>query len=74
MVSGFAQMTSSPNFFDVFFVSLVKLTTGPNFMSTALLLTGSGVITISFYEGLASNPEIGNTPSEFCPIASDWSK
>ena len=67
-------MTSSPKFFDVFFVSLVKLTTGPNFMSITLLLTGSGVITISFYEGLASNPEIGNTLSEFCTIASDWSK
>ena len=35
------------------------------------IITGSGVMTIFFYEGLARNPEIGNIPSEFCPISGD---
>ena len=26
------------------------------------IITGSGVMTIFFYEGLSKNPEIGNTP------------
>ena len=28
---------------------------------------------IFFYKGLTGNPEVGNTPSEFCPIYGDWS-
>ena len=27
-----------------------------------------------FYEGLTRNPEIGNTPSKFCPIFGDRGK
>ena len=31
----------------------------------------SGFIIVFFYKGLTRNPEIGNTPSEFCPISGD---
>ena len=27
-----------------------------------------------FYKELTRNSEIGNTPSEFCPISGDWGK
>ena len=38
-------------------------------------MTGSGVMTIFIYnKGLTRNLEIGNTPSEFCPISEDWVK
>ena len=50
---------------------LSGLATGPSFMS---IVTGSGFMTVSFYKGLTRNPEIGNTPSEFCPISGDWNK
>ena len=36
-----------------------------------IIITGSGNMTILFYKGLTRNPEIGNTPSEFCPISGD---
>ena len=36
------------------------------------MLSGSGVLRISFYKRLTRNTEIGNTPSEFCPIPEDW--
>ena len=36
------------------------------------IITGSGVMTISFYKGLARNPEIGNTPVWVFPISGDW--
>ena len=36
------------------------------------MISGSGVLTISFNKGLTRNTEIGNTPSEFCPIPEDW--
>ena len=34
-------------------------------------MIGSRVITIFVYIGLTRNPEIGNTPSAFCPISAD---
>ena len=64
-------MTSSPNFFKMVLFLLSGLATGPSFMS---IVTGSGFMTVSFYKGLTRNPEIGNTPSEFCPISGDWNK
>ena len=41
------------------FVSLVRLSYWSKFHVN--IITGSGVMTIFFYEGLARNPEIGNT-------------
>ena len=29
-------------------------------------------MTIFFYKELTRNPEIGDIPSEFCPISEDW--
>ena len=29
-------------------------------------------MTIFFYKELTRNPDIGNTPSEFCRISEDW--
>ena len=38
-------------------------------------MTGSGVMSIFIYnKDLTKNLEIGNTPSEFCPISGDWVK
>ena len=59
-------------FFWSCFVCLVKLSYWSNFHVN--IITGSGVMAISFYKGLTRNPEIGNTPSEFCPISGDWGK
>ena len=53
-----------------FFISLVKYSYWSKFHIN--VITGSGVTTISFYKGLIRNPEIGNTPSDFCPISGDW--
>ena len=36
------------------------------------IITGSGVMTVSFYRGMTRGPEIEDTPSEFCLINSDW--
>ena len=47
-------------FFLMLFFSLVKLSYWTKFYVN--IITGSGVMTISFYEGLTRNPEIGNTP------------
>ena len=49
-------MMSLSDYFYVVLVLLSSLVTGPSFMSS------SGVMTISFYEGLTRNPKIGNTP------------
>ena len=46
--------------FLTFFVFLVKVSYLPKFHVN--IITGSGVMTISFYKGLTRNPEIGNTP------------
>ena len=47
------------NFFNVLLFFLSSLVTFPSFMS---IITGSGVMTISFYKGLTKNLKIGNTP------------
>ena len=48
------------NFFWRCFVSLVKFNYWSKFHVN--IITGSGVMTISFYKGLTRNLEIGNTP------------
>ena len=48
------------------FVSLVKLSCLSKFHVN--IITGSRVMTISFYKGLTRNPEIGNTPVWVSPI------
>ena len=52
------------------FVSLVKFSHWFKFYVN--IITGSGVMTISFYKGLTRNPEI--PPSGFWPISGDWDK
>ena len=54
------------------FVSLVKFGYWSKFHVN--IITGSGIMTIFFYKGLSRNLEIGNTPSDFCPISGDWGK
>ena len=56
MVSQFAGMTSSSNFFDVDFFDSSSLVTGPSFMSILPL-----VLELS-YKGLTRSLEIRNTP------------
>ena len=55
-------MISLSNFFDVsnFFVSLVKLSYWSKVHVN--IITGSAVMTISFFKGLTKISEIGNTP------------
>ena len=52
------------------FVSFVKFSYLSKFRVS--IITGSGVMTVSFYKELTRNPEI--TPSEFCPVSGDWSE
>ena len=47
-------------FFWPCFVPLVKFSYWPRFHVN--IITGSGIMTISFCKGLTKNPEIGNTP------------
>ena len=56
MTSPFSDMTSSLGCF----VSLVKFSYWYKFHVN--IITGSGVVTISFYTGLTRNPENGNNP------------
>ena len=60
MTSQFVDMTSSSFFFWCCFVSLVKFSYW--FKFHANIVTGSGIITIFFYQGLTRNPKIRNTP------------
>ena len=60
MTSHFADMMSSPIFFNVFFVFLVKFKFQSKFHLN--IITGSGVMTIFFYKGLSRTLEIGITP------------
>ena len=53
-----SDMPSSSNFFDVIFFLLSSYWS----KFYVNIITGSGVMTISFYKGLTRNPEIGNTP------------
>ena len=59
MTSRFSKMRSSSIFWRCF-VSLVKFSYWSKFHVN--IITGSGVMTISFYMGLTKSPEIGNTP------------
>ena len=59
MTSQCSKMTSSSNFW-TFFVSLVNFNYWSKFQVN--IITGSGVMTISFYKRLTRNPEIRNTP------------
>ena len=52
------------------FVSLIKFSYCSEFHVN--IINGSGIVTNLFYKGLTRNPEIGNTPSGFCPISGDW--
>ena len=73
MTSQFSEMTSSAIFFDVVLFLLWSLVSYQYHWSRfhAIIITGSGVMIICFYKGLARNSEIGNTPSEFCSISGD---
>ena len=51
------------------FVSLVKFSYWSKFHVN--IITGSGVMTISFYKELTRNPENGNTPVQ---ISGDWNE
>ena len=55
-------------FFWRFFVFLVKFSYWSKFHVN--IITGSGVMTISFYKGLTRNPETGNTL--FCVFTNIW--
>ena len=67
MTPQISDMTSS-SFFWYCFVSLVKVSYWSNFYVS--IITGSGVMTISFYKGLTRNSEIGNTP--VCVLLNIW--
>ena len=67
---GKIAMTSSIFFFWRWFVFLVDFSYWSKFHVN--IIAGSGVMTNSFYKGLTRNPEIGNIPSEFCPISGGW--
>ena len=71
MKSKFVDMTSSSHFWRCR-ISLVKLSYWSQFHVN--IMTGSGVMTISF---IRDWPEIRKSeipPSEFCPISGDWGK
>ena len=59
MTSQFSDMTSSSNFFWSCFVSLVNFSYWSRFHVN--VITGSGVMEISFYKELTRNPKIGNS-------------
>ena len=72
MTSQFYDMTPSSIFFDVFFVSLVKFSSGPSFMSISWL-----VLELWQFYFIRDWPEIRKSEipsSEFCPISGDWGK
>ena len=52
-------------FFWCCFVSLIKFSYWSKFHVN--IITGSGVMTISFYKELTRNPQIGNTPAWVLP-------
>ena len=71
MTSQFVGMTLSSVFWS-FFVSLAKFSYWSKFHVD--IIADAGAMKVFFYKGLTRNPEIGNTPSEFCPISGDWGK
>ena len=60
MISIFSDITSSSTFFWRCFISLVKVSYWSKFHVN--IITGSGVMTISFFKRLTRNLEIRNTP------------
>ena len=71
MTSQLSDMTSSSNFLTLF-VSLMKLVTGPSFMSRSSL-----VLKLWQFSFIKDWPEIRKSeilPSEFCSISGDWGK
>ena len=60
------------NFFWRCIVSLFRFSYWSKFHVNMVTRSGVMIISISFYKGLTRNLEIGNTPSEFCPISEDW--
>ena len=70
MTSQFADMRSSLNSFEVAVFWLSSVVTGPNFMSTSLL-----VLELWQFSILRTWPELRKSemlPSEFCPVSRDW--
>ena len=68
MTSQLADMTSSSSFICRCFVFLVKISYWSKFHVN--VITGSGVMTIFFYNGLTKSPEIGNTT--VCVLPNIW--
>ena len=60
ITSQFCDMTAPTTFFWRCFVSIMKFSYWSKFHVN--IITGSGVLIISFYNGLTRNPEIGNNP------------
>ena len=60
MTSNFLTWEVIVNFFWLFFFSLVKFSYWSKFHVN--IITGSGVMTISFYKRFTRNPEIGKNP------------
>ena len=71
-VTIFQHDVGHDNFFEVYFVSLVKFSYWSKFH--AIIITGSGVLTILFYKGLTKNAEIKNIPLWVLLISRDWDK
>ena len=61
ITSEFPDMTSSSNFCEAVLILLSILVTGP-IKSHVNIITGSGVMTISFYKGLSRNSAIEDMP------------
>ena len=60
MASQFSNMTSWSSLFNVVLFFLPSLFSGSRFHVN--IVTGSGIMTIFFYNRLTRNPEIGNSP------------
>ena len=59
-------------FFDIVLLCWSSLVTGLVTKFHANIITGSGVMTVFFYNRLTRNPDIKMPSSEFCPISEDW--
>ena len=72
MMSQFADMTSSWNFFDVVLFLLSSLVSGPSSMAVSSL-----VLELWQFSFIRDWPEIQKLkilPSDFCPISGDWNE
>ena len=65
MTSQFSETMSTSYFFWRCFVWLVRFSYWSKFQVN--VITGSGIMTIFFYERLTRNPEVGNTPVWILP-------